>query len=167
MRLWIMLLLYMGGLFGMNRSQYFQKIDEASNRTCKILNKKYNLTLIGTGGGVKDDMMFVCLRLTTSDKHTLEQARKIIIDSVDILVLEINKNEILKDYKEYKFPFTEKNIDIIINLADPLENKTPRKQGDLCAAYCNEGRLFYDIYVSKYKYETLLRETYEEAKGKL
>lgn len=151
----------------MSSVEYNRKLDAASERTCEILHKKYNTKLLGTGGGVKGDMLFMALRVQVSEKYTIEQARKIIIDMVDVFVAELNKDESLKEYSKYKFPFTEKNIDIIISIDSNQNRKDRLEPGELCAIFCDEGKLYYDKYISRNRDEEILRESYEEAKSKI
>ena len=122
------------------------------------------MTPIGPGGGARPDGIWL---MTLSFERvnspiSEEEARKLIIQSVDDFLLAVNSNEELRPYLK-NYPFTVKNLSItIFNYDGKRElNFFP----SIAVVKNSEGEIGFltKIPLQKYGYHTKKYETYEEA----
>ena len=111
----------------------------------------------------KVEMLFLAFQYYNS--IDIDQARELLVNSVDSLVYEVNINEQVRPYLIYH-PFKPKNVDIKIFLQNP--DGSTIKPGKLIIAKAAEGRLEYKIRDPKTdRLTTIYSETSLEAKAKL
>jgi len=144
------------------------EVDKFAIKVSKELAKKYGLNYSGIGGGatkegvwlVKTHFIFKGLPLD------IDQGRKIIVPMLEEFLTEINENKdirsLLRDY-----PFTPKNIDIVIICHD-FDNETIYDHYlDTITASNREIGFFTRDPENKHKYKLEMYEPYEEALEKV
>jgi len=92
---------------------------------------------------------------------SLEMARKLLIDSIQEYLSEINSSEKIRPYL-HNYPFTAQNIQIKIFFCNPDGSEVAPDQINVASAV--EGKMFYYIdYSEKHTLKEIHKETYEEA----
>lgn len=137
--------------------------DRASNKVQKKLSKKYNMSVVGSGGG-----MFTCvyqISISFQIKHplTLEEARIILTDCAQEIIDEINACKELRPYlKDY--PATIKNIDLAIYSSQP-DGSSVYDPFIVVASVGSKGKIWFATREKDepYKYKNEYTESFEEA----
>jgi hypothetical protein len=130
-------------------------------KTAKKLEKEKELILIGTGGRMMNDVEMLMMGFQYHTAVDIKTVRKLLIDSVEEYLSEINANEKLRPYL-HNYPFTTKNLEIVIYFRNPDGSKVAPDQINVASA--QEGNMFYYIdYPEKYTLKAICEETYEEA----
>lgn len=134
-------------------------------KTGGLLGEKYDMKICFMGGGETKDrkVRLVTVGFERKGKPlTLEEGRKIIVESTQTYLLDINNNEKLKPYLS-KTPFTEENLNItIIN----LDEKGKFTLDPFLATISQlEGKVYYRTQdpENEYKFKSEISETYNEA----
>jgi len=142
-------------------SEKEQLANEITNRVSLQLKNSFDLKPFGSGGQAMNDIEMLALSFIYNKEIDIEDARELLINSVDIFVKAINEDERIHPYLS-NYPFEPKNIEISIYLRK-LDNSdiTP---GKLLIASSNNGILEYDIRDPKTdRLKSIYRESYEEA----
>ncbi len=92
---------------------YCEMADNITAQTAKILTKRHQLDVIGTGGGCMDHVNMLALSFLIYRPLTVESAREIIVDCVEEFLFQINSNEEIRPYLK-NYPFTPKELKISI-----------------------------------------------------
>lgn len=147
----------------MGRQREDQSMDQILNNFSKYMEKKYHLipvgTTIGSPGGI---IRLLGLDFQIDRVLTKEEARQILMDGAQKFLFEINNDEnIRKSLKNY--PFTEKNIRIVIFIHD--SNGQSVFHPNLGTASILNGELCFTTTDSQntLRYETDESESYQEA----
>jgi hypothetical protein len=140
---------------------YVKLAHKITNKVAKKLEKEKGLVLIGTGGGMMDDIKLMYMGFQYFKEVDLDTARKLLVYCIDEYLSAINSDEKVRPYL-HNYPFTAKNIEINIWIYTP-DKKTPF--GKICCISAIEGALLlYYIKPSENQpIETICEETYEEA----
>ena len=78
------------------------------------LGKKYSMSLVGTGGGIREGIWLISMSFNRYDSFlSEEEARKMIINCVNDCLEAVNHDEDLKPFLKV-YPFTAKNLDLTI-----------------------------------------------------
>lgn len=143
-------------------------LDEKENLCNKIIRKtatelKNELKLVpyGSGGQAMDQVKMLALCFIYREPVEIDQARTLLIASVDKFTAKINENEDIRRYLN-NYPFETKNVEILIYIQDPSRNNfEPEK---LCVVSIISDILEYQIHdPSTKKLTTIYKETYEDA----
>ncbi|MBS0605830.1 MAG: hypothetical protein JSR57_02670 [Verrucomicrobia bacterium] len=138
--------------------------DKVTSRCTKKIQKEHNIQLIGSGGSMMDDIRKIFLHFTDNKPHTIEQARKLIIQITEEILLEFNSDEDVRQYL-YNFPFTPSNIEIMLSFKRHESNSAINS-----IDFVSKGPSTIDYYnfdKNKEKYVEVSEEPYEEALQKL
>ena len=147
---------------------YGEMADKITARTIKILSKRYDMYLIGTGGGFIDHVNLLSLSFDVCRPLTLEAARELIIDSVEEFLFQINGDKEIRPYLK-NYPFTSAEVEVSIfsysqkheRIYDPyitVVSNVRRRNSDLVELwYCTEAP------DQPFGYKNEIRENYEEA----
>jgi len=139
--------------------------NQISKRTAEILNNKYELQFVAMGGGgsKNEKIKLLSLHFYYNKPILITEARELLINASEIFLKEINSNNKISSYVS-NFPFTEKNIEIVIySHNDEYKNYSPPNLANF-ANVC--GRL--DYYVKEDgKLKLFHKESYEEALEKI
>ncbi len=129
------------------------------------LESERGLILVGTGGGMMDEIRMLALSFEYDKPMSPCEGRKLLIRAVDVFLAIINENEEIRPYL-IQSPFKPEYVEIRIFLNNP--NGTEIPLGDLSILSAVDGVLNYliedpvtTLFVTAYK------ETYQEAVAKL
>lgn len=147
--------------FGYESPRYVKLAHEITEKTAKKLKAQKNLYLAGTGGQMMNDIQMMMMGFDLYEVIDIETARQLLVDSVQEYLSAINSNEEIRPYL-HNYPFTAKNVEIVIYIYNPDGSQVPLDKITIAAA--NQGRVVY--YVDdpqKHTIKTIHEETYEEA----
>jgi hypothetical protein len=134
---------------------------EITVHTAKKLKEQKHLYLIGTGGQMMDDIEMLMMGFYFYDVVDIENARQLLVYSVEQYLSAINTNEEIRPYL-YNYPFRTENVEIVIYFRNPNGSNVPSDKITIAAA--KRGKIIYYIDCpEKYNLKTLYEETYEEA----
>ncbi len=141
--------------------RYVQLAHEITDKTAKKLEKKKGLVLVGTGGGMMNDIQMMMMGFSFYEVVSIEEARKLLIYSVELYLKRINTNEEIRPHL-HDDPFTEKNVEIVIYFHDSKGYDVPKNNINIAAA--RDGSLIYYIDApDTHGLKTIHRESYKEA----
>ena len=140
---------------------YEKVADKITARTAKKLKQEKGLILIGTGGGMMNDIKMMMMGFNYYKVIDMDEARKLLIYCVEEYLNAINSDEKVRPYL-HNYPFTAENIEIKIFFYKPDgSNVAPN---EISVATANEGRMAYSIDdPEKHTLKRIHRESYEEA----
>lgn len=125
------------------------------------LQKEKGLFPFGTGGGMMNEIKMLALSFNYYKPITIDEARGLLIYSVNEFVSEINACEEIRQYLA-NFPFEPRNVEIRIFIYKP--DGTNVSEGDLSIISSIDNILRYKIDAPDgKKLITVQKETYEEA----
>lgn len=130
-----------------------------TNEAGQKIHKKFGLVPIGSGGIVKDKVKKLSLSVLSSNELKIENARALIVGSMNEYLKVINNDILIRPYLEY-YPFTENNIELNIFVERPEDEK--KHFGKLIVITSYKGRITYKVLKND-DHETVLEESFEEA----
>ncbi len=137
----------------------YEKIaDKITNRTAEKLKKEKKLILIGIGGRMMDDIQMMAMSFNYYQEVNLEQARELLICAINEYLSDINNNQYIRPYL-HEYPFTSKNVEIMIFVYGPDRLELPAQK-----IYCitsRNGVIRY--YTRSDRDHPVCQETYAEA----
>ena len=146
---------------GPSSEDYEKLADAITAKTAKKLRNEKGLILVGTGGRMMDDIKMMMMSFEFRKVVNIEIARKLLVDSVEDYLSEINISEKIRPYL-HNYPVTPKNIEIVICFRNADGSKVASDQINIASA--KEGKMFYYIdFPEKQTLKILCEETYEEA----
>jgi len=148
---------------GCNQSiDYVHLADQVTNRTAKQLKDEKELKAYGTGGGMMGDIYLMRMYFQYCHLVNLEEARKLSVYATQTYLNNINADKAVRPYL-HVYPFTVKNVEIIICFTQPDGNFPPI--GDIAGASLRSGVIEYDLMSGEKlgPAPILHEETYEEA----
>ncbi len=166
----VFILLLITFSFSCNKSNYRPSskellADEILKNSAIKLRKEKDLRLIGTGGGMMNEVRMLALSFNYYKPIDIEKGRELLITATRALADEVNGDTEIRKYLK-NYPFGPENIEIRIFLRKP--NVSDVAPGELSVISMLEGTLDYDIrdQVTD-RLKTVCEETYEEALTKL
>ena len=128
--------------------------------TIEQLEKK-GLTCLGTGGKMMNDIKIMHIYFGYKNPLNLKEARSLILDCLETYLLSINSNKEIRPYL-HNFPFTHKNVSIMISCRD---DKGDRFLPDyITLMHTSElGNICYYVDAGNYQTRLLHEELYEDA----
>ena len=154
-------------MFDQNDNYPLSKGEELVNttlvKTARIIKNKYKLQPSGSGAAMPGGpIQELTLCFDTCNQLTKEKLRKLLMNSAQELLNQINEN---KDIQEFliKRPFTIKDVEIIIYNHD--KNGEGVRDPEISTARISQGILIYRTIDPKdnFKFKNEFEETYEEA----
>jgi|HubBroStandDraft_4_1064222.scaffolds.fasta_scaffold301191_2 hypothetical protein len=146
---------------GSSSEDYEKLADAITAKTAKKLKNEKSLVLVGTGGRMMDDIKMMMMGFEYRKIVSIEIARKLLVDSVEEYLSEINTSEKIRPFL-HNYTFTAKNIEIVIYFRNPDGSKVSPDQMNIASA--KEGQMFYYAdYPEKHTLKVIREETYEEA----
>ena len=131
-------------------------------REGKQLGKKYHMSQCGIGGGGYPKIWLMSLSFQRfGSPLTEEEARRLIIASLDDYLIAVNKDEDIRPYLK-NYPFTPKNINLGIYNYNP--DRTNVYHPYIGTVSIHEGKIgYFTDEPNNLKYYSKKYETYEEA----
>jgi hypothetical protein len=141
---------------------YVVLADQIQADVAKRLSQRYNMRVVGMGGGLANRVNVLGLSFQIQGVLTKEQLRKILIDCAETFLTAINKNEQIRPFLK-KFPFTSNEIEIELFLVDRTGRETFHP--DISTAVAKHGELRYNTVDKNnmFVYKSEHVEDYEEA----
>ncbi|CCB87955.1 hypothetical protein [Simkania negevensis] len=147
--------------FGHRFVDYERIADRITAKTAKKLEKQKNLRLIGTGGGMMNDIQMMEMSFQYFQEVDLQKARELVVYAVKEYLTDINSNEKVRPYL-HEYPFTAKNVEIRIWIYNPDRSRLPSDKIYYISSI--DGVLSYYIRgPEEYSRLAVCEETYEEA----
>jgi hypothetical protein len=141
----------------------YEKIADAiTANTAKKLEEQKKLYLIGTGGGMMHDIQAMHMSFQFFHEVDLQEGRELIVYAVREYLSDINNNEEVRPYL-HNYPFTAKNVEIMIFVYGPDRRELPPEKIGCITSI--DGILEY--YTRADDDHPICEETYEEALGKI
>jgi len=88
----------------------------------KEIAQKYDLTFIGDGASMMDDVKMLALSFNCDQPRNIDDTRKLTVNCMKMFLGNINKNEAIRPFL-HNYPFTEENIQIRIFFTDKHGNR--------------------------------------------
>jgi hypothetical protein len=146
---------------GYQSPRYVKLAAEITEKTAQKLKGKKNLYLIGTGGGMMNDIQAMHMSFHFYQEVDLKEARELVVYAVNEYLLDINNNEEIRPYL-HEFPFTAQNVEIRIFIYKPDGTCPSLDKIDYISAI--NGILTYYLDLPEtYSRRAICKETYEEA----
>lgn len=143
---------------------YVQISDQLSNKTAKILEEKYHLNLIGTGGGLFKCVNMLSLSFNIQGSLSKDDLRKILIDGVNTFLNEINNDINIRPYLK-RYPFLAEDVEIKLFIVDSQRREVFHPE--ISVAIARSGELVYktesEQNKTRYGYESVNKEKFEDA----
>ena len=140
----------------------YEKIaDDITEKTAQKLKEKKDLYLIGTGGGMMNDIQMMAMSFDYYQEVDLKKARELLVYAVNEYLSDINSNEEIRPYL-HEYPFTAKNVEIRIWIWKPDRSK-PSSEKILYISAIDGILTYYLDFPEKYTFKAIYEETYEEA----
>jgi hypothetical protein len=145
-------------------SKHCQLSDKIFFSYNKELLKNKHLFLIGSGGGMMDDIKKVNAYYVSFEKMNIEEARRLYVEVAEGYMSRYNENEQIRPYL-HNYPLTIGNFKISIGFED--ETRKYRDQGLVAVVFNGKNnRIVYCTYDhEKEKFVDLLKEPYETAQA--
>ena len=144
-----------------------KQVNSILGKTADIIEEKYPLTCVGAGSSMPG-LIVKGFRLcfTTKNRLTKEELRHLVIQCTLELLYQININTEIRSALEI-YPFTEKNVQILIFNHDKQGNRSYAPDISNAQLFC--GHLEYSSVdpIDTYRYESVTKETYTEALEKV
>ncbi len=146
---------------GYQSPRYVKLAAEITEKTAQELKEKKNLYLVGTGGGMMNDIQMMAMSFHFYQEVDLKEARELVVYAINEYLLDINNNEEIRPYL-HEYPFTAKNVEIHIWIYKPDRHRLPPEKIYYISAI--DGILDYYIRgLEEYSRQAICEETYEEA----
>lgn len=147
---------------------YGKMADRILAKTAKILTKRHNMYVIGTGGGFIGHVNMLALSFQIWKTIDQNETRMLIVDCIEEFLCQINSDEEIRQYLKH-YPFTSADIEIEIYshnekggpVYDPaisvVSNYVDKKSDRSYLWYCTKSP------DQPYGYKSEIEEDYEEA----
>jgi hypothetical protein len=141
--------------------RYVKLAAEITEKTAQKLKGKKNLYLVGTGGGMMNDIQAMHMSFHFYQEVDLKEARELVVYAANEYLLDINNNEEIRPYL-HEYPFTAQNVEVVVFFYNPDGSKVA--SGKIKVAAVKQGKVVYYIdYPEKYTLKSIYEEPYEEA----
>src|SRR6185295_6324223 len=96
--------------------EYYQIAAKIKQKTARQLAKQYHLSFSGFGGQGMVVTRTMDLAFDTSTSYTIDEARRLLINSAEIFIQNVNGNHAIRPYLvEYPFPISRIGITVYCN----------------------------------------------------
>lgn len=136
------------------------------SRSSATLIEKYGFRPTGSGGALRVDVKSLSLSFEVDGRRTTEEARRLILDAVDVMVREMNSNESDSQYLNI-YPATHEQVSVMVAFADGMGGYF--WEPDICMVSYSYGTVtYFTVNVENpLGYKKQLVETFEEAVAKV
>jgi hypothetical protein len=149
-------------LDGYEYSEQADLVHEILGKTSKKLEKKHQMSAIGTGIGMPGGIVeMLALSFEKTGPISKDLAREIAIDCVQEMVTAVNTNERIKPYLK-NYPFNAKNIKIAIFLKDKSRNEIYAPDFGVVSATCGDIEYLITGLENPYRYKEVIKENFDE-----
>lgn len=138
-------------------------INSILGKTAKIIKEKYNLRPSGIGvampgGPIRE----VTLCFDTQDVLSKEELRKLLINSAQEMLKQVNENEEVQQFLKTR-PFTMNNVEVIIYNHDKTNSDV--RDPEISTAHISQGELVYRTTdpENDFRFKNRFKESYEDA----
>lgn len=140
-----------------------QYVKQLRHHVAEILCKRYGIKVEEYGANMRDQVDLIYIRFRIPHAVTQDEARRLILDSVDEFVMQANSSQLIKPYLK-NVPFTPENVALLFVVYD---GKYDAEHPNYVHVGFNRGELFYKTrnYRIQRGYIVEIRETYDEAKN--
>lgn len=139
---------------------YEKMADEITEATARKLKLENNFSLVGTGGGMMDDIQMMAMSFHYYQEVDLTTGRELLVYVINEYLSAINGNENIKHYL-HNYPFTVKNIEIRIWIFKPDGTRPPLDKIEYFSAI--NGKLTYYLDLPPYSSQVICKEAFAEA----
>jgi hypothetical protein len=146
-----------------NRSLEEKLVNEILFSTGEAIEKKYKIKVVGDGAAMPGgDIRELSLIFNTKKRLSKQSLRKLLVECSDELLNQINSNLEIRPFLNV-YPFTEKNIEIVIFNHD--QNGRGLTDPEISSAEISRGLLIYRTVdpADSFKYKNEFEETLEQA----
>lgn len=158
----IYLLLYICFMLPVYSFDYTAEAQSLSNRTAKELANKYDLKIVGSGGGTMNGVERLSLSFQLDKSLTIESARKLILECLTTFQNDINSNSSIRPYlAEYPFPISE--ISVYFYVSKPIPGQSLSAFAFSAGPRSPTGSLRYMQSDTNNQSRVILEETLNEA----
>ena len=134
-------------------------------RTAKQLEKEKGMKLVGTSGGMIDQVNSLGMHLYYYSPQETPEARKLALFVVDKFLHNINSDEKVRPYLN-NYPFKVEDLEIFLYFRHP--NRFEIKPRKICNIVIDNGQLTFNTRNKETgRLTTLFEETIEEAREKV
>lgn len=142
--------------------EYVDIANSIIENTAEKLSKKYNLEFIGQSESMMDCIHQMGIKLQTSYPLEKDEARRLIINTTEEFLRDINQNEKIRPFLEV-YPFTPKNTSMTI-FSSRSDNGIVYDPY-IVVASIQKGKVVFKTNdpENRYKYKNIYTESYEEA----
>lgn len=147
--------------FGYQVPNYEKIADKLTEKTARKMQEQKHLYLVGTGGGMMDDIQAMHMSFHLYQEVDLKTARELLVYVVNEYLAKINNNKEIRPYL-HDYPFTPKNVEIRIWIYQP--DGTSPALDKIYYISALEGILTYYLDLPEtFSRKAICKETYEEA----
>ena len=125
------------------------------------VEKEFNVSCIGTGGGMPHDVEVLEVDFMSYEVGTIEKAREFIVKTTEKFLKMINENEKIRPFLR-EYPFKANRAQITIMFAQKGEDPA-RRDGSIVASFQVKNRIFYYIEKQDGQREKVKEESYDDA----
>jgi hypothetical protein len=127
----------------------------------KDMVRKHNAILFGTGGGMMNDIDHIYVGFQMTKELTIDEARELLVESIDDLLQRINSAEELRPYLNH-YPYSARGVSVqLMFVSKPhVPALSPYVAGALA---CNGMMIFMNYDSEIDDFVEVHRESYEEA----
>lgn len=145
-----------------NQPVDYEKIaNSITIQTAKKLETEKKLYLVGTGGGMMNDIKMMAMSFNYYQEiDDIKEARKLAIDAANQYLSAINNNKDVRPFL-HEYPFLPKNIQIRILVYKP-DRSHPAQDKIQCITVIN-GFVTYSLNDRMGSFEQVGKESFEEA----
>ncbi len=150
-------------------NKYADALHQIESNTAKTLESTYKMKLCGSGGGAMFGIDMVALSFEIKRLITIEEARVILVASVQQYLENINASKTIRPYL-VEYPFTPRGVTLHFYVRSSRE-KGDKEHIDGFSVYCvgtnKIPTVFYESRDEQDKMKDVLVETFEEAKERV
>jgi hypothetical protein len=141
---------------------YVAMADAITADVAEKLTERYPMQVIGVSGGMMNTVNTIGLHFQIRGPITKERLREMLVDSVEEFLTSINANEEIRPFLK-NYPFTEKEIDIVIFIVDGLGIHV--YDPDPAVAAAAHGKICYytEDKNNEFGYKQKIKEDYQTA----
>ena len=92
------------------------------NKCSKELEKRFPMSVMGTGGSGGYDIKAVHIKYQYRGEASIEEARRLYVDIAEVFIKSYNANRQLRPYLHH-YPFNEQSLNLVINFNNPKNEK--------------------------------------------
>src|SRR5262245_53313320 len=158
-------LIIMSTFFG---NPHLNEMKQVEKETVKRLESTYKMYASGSGGGAMYGINTVMLAFTIERPITVEEARAILVGSMEVYLENINKNKALRPYLE-EYPFSPRRVklEFFTSLPNQYEEQKHLKVFSIsCGGNIKVPTIRYKFEENGRRVEEFT-ETFDEAKERL